>query len=123
MTRHDSHDPDRMRCAMPDRRARLETLRGGLQALVALLELDAACPWTQHFESCLTRAETLARGSPTQDDLDALSGTVAHVFGGMGSFNDYAPFRNGRLVRGMESLDALGDAVHAAALDLRRAAP
>lgn len=105
---------------MPDRRAQLETLRTELRALVAILRLDADCPWTRHFESCLSRAELLANGDPDQHALDALSGSVMHIFGGMGSFNDYAPWRSGQVIPGMETLDAASGAVYDAALELRR---
>ena len=105
---------------MPDRHAQLETLRTELRALVAMLRLDADCPWTRHFKSCLSRAELLANGDPDQHALDALSGSVLHVFGGMGSFNDYAPWHNGQVIRGMEALDAASGAVYDAALELRR---
>jgi len=42
------------------------------------------------------------------------------VFGGMGSFNDYAPWQNGQVIRGMEALTEAGGAVYEFALDLRR---
>ncbi|MFL6585626.1 MAG: DUF6966 domain-containing protein [Luteimonas sp.] len=105
---------------MPDRRAQLDTLRIHLGALVAMLRLDWDCPWTRHFESCLSRAEPLAKNAPDQETLNALSGAVMHVFGGMGSFNDYAPWRNGQCIRGMEALDTASGAVYDAALELRR---
>jgi len=105
---------------MPDRRAQLASLQRHLRALIALLRLDPECPWTRHFESCLSRAELLANGAPDQKALNALSGSVMHVFGGMGSFNDYAPWRHGQVIRGMEALDAASGAVYDAALELRR---
>ena len=105
---------------MPERRAQLETLQSELRALVELLRLDADCPWTRHFESCLSRAELLPNSAPDQETLNALSSSVMHVFGGMGSFNDYAPWRNGQVIRGMEALDAASGAVYDAALELRR---
>lgn len=43
-----------------------------------------------------------------------------HVFGGMGSFNDYAPWRSGQVIPGMETLDAASGAVYDAAPELRR---
>lgn len=105
---------------MTDCRAQLETLRTELRALLAMLRLDADCPWTRHFESCLSRADLLANETSDQQALDALSGSVMHVFGGMGSFNDYAPWHNGQVIRGMEALDAASGAVYDAALELRR---
>lgn len=105
---------------MSDRRAQLGKLQAHLQTLVALLRLDSGCQWTGHFESCLSHARQLASSSPSQDELNALSGSVMHVFGGMGSFNDYAPWQNGKVIRGMEALTEAGAAVYESALDLRR---
>lgn len=48
-----------------------------------------------------------------------LSGSVMSVFGGMGSFNDYVPFKHGRLIAGMEALDEASGRVYQAALALR----
>lgn len=104
---------------MPDRRAQLEKLQSDLAALVELLRLDAGCQWTRHFESCLSRARSLRSKVPAQEELNELSGSVMHVFGGMGSFNDYAPWKNGQVICGMETLDAAGSAVYESALALR----
>jgi hypothetical protein len=104
---------------MPDRRAQLEELQTHLAALVGMLRLDPRCQWTRHFEACLHRAESLAGGAP-QDELNVLSGSVISVFGGMGSFNDYAPWQNGQSIRGMEALSDVSGAVYQSALALRR---
>jgi hypothetical protein len=104
---------------MPDRRAQLEDLQTHLTALVLMLRLDSRCQWTRHFEACLHRAESLAAGTPEQDELSTLSGSVMNVFGGMGSFNDYAPWQNGRNIPGMEALSDVSGAVYHSALALR----
>ncbi|RXR07356.1 DUF6966 domain-containing protein [Pseudoxanthomonas composti] len=90
-----------------------------MQTLTKVLSLDGQCQWTAHFERCLSEAEQLGCKGLDQGQLSALSGRVMSVFGGMGSFNDYAPFRSGRLIRGMESLDAISGQVYASALSLR----
>ncbi|YCH23476.1 hypothetical protein M1D96_08290 [Pseudomonas sp. D1-3] len=41
------------------------------------------------------------------------------VYGGMGSFNDYAPWQNGRFIAGMESLDEASNCVYMAARAIR----
>jgi len=42
-----------------------------------------------------------------------------HVFGGMGSFNDYAPWHNGCTIPGMETLAEASGNVYQSALALR----
>ncbi|WP_414605858.1 DUF6966 domain-containing protein [Stenotrophomonas pavanii] len=85
-----------------------------------MLRLDSGCPWTGCFEPCLSHARLLASRSPSQDELNAHSGSVMPVFGGMGSFNDYALWRNGQIIRCMETLTEAGGAVYESGLDLRR---
>jgi len=104
---------------MPDRRAQLEELQTHLAALVSILRLDPRCQWTRHFEACLHRVEALAGRVLEQDELNSLSGSVMSVFGGMGSFNDYAPWQNGRVIPGMESLTDASGNVYQSALALR----
>ena len=104
---------------MPDRRTQLERLEAELVALVEILRLDPRCQWTSHFESCLSGAKLLSAGNPSQDELNELSGSVMYVFGGMGSFNDYAPWQNGRAIPGMEALTDTAGRVYQSALVLR----
>ena len=104
---------------MADRRTQLESLIGHLAALTDLLALDPKCQWRRHFVSCLLEAKSLSTSSPDQQQLNGLSGSVMSVFGGMGSFNDYAPFQNGRLIPGMEPLTEISGQVYQSALSLR----
>ena len=104
---------------MPDRRAQVEALIGHLTALNELLALDSECQWRRHFSSCLREARALALSNPDQSQLNGLSGSVMSVFGGMGSFNDYAPFRQGRPISGMELLEEASGQVYQSALSLR----
>ena len=104
---------------MSDRHAQLEKLAICLAELVDILRRDPRCQWTRHFESCLISAELLAAGNPSQSEINELSGSVMYVFGGMGSFNDYAPWQNGHVVPGMETLNETADNVHRSALALR----
>ena len=105
---------------MSDRRVQLEELRARLAALVKVLSLDPRCKWSRHFSACLHQAQSLSAAAPEQDKLNALSGSVMSVFGGMGSFNDYVPWHNGQVIRGMEVLDEVSGAVYESALALRR---
>ena len=104
---------------MEDRRAQLDSLIRDLGQLTELLAFDPACQWRHHFLTCLRSAKELSHAAPTQQDLSSLSGSVMSVFGGMGSFNDYAPFRGGRVIAGMESLEDISGRVYESALSLR----
>ena len=104
---------------MTDRRTQLAELAVNLAELVEVLRHDPRCQWTHHFESCLASTELLAAGNPTQSEINELSGSVMHVFGGMGSFNDYAPWQNGRTIPGMEALTDASGNVYQSAFALR----
>lgn len=104
---------------MEDRAAQLDELIMELSALCDLLAHDSRCEWRRHFVSCLRQAEALAATPHDQPSLNMLSGSVMSVFGGMGSFNDYVPFKHGRLIAGMEALDEASGRVYQAALALR----
>lgn len=69
----------------------LDQLIEALGRLVALLVLDPGCQWTRKFESDLAWAHQLKSGQVNASDLADLSASIRHVYGGMGSFNDYAP--------------------------------
>lgn len=69
----------------------LDQLIDALTRLVVLLELDPACQWTQHFASELKQACQLREKEIGARELAELSTSIRHVYGGMGSFNDYAP--------------------------------
>ena len=76
------------------RKEQLATLERALQSLCELLRLDPRCHWRNHFERCLETTSRLLQSGFDQADLNALSGSVRMVFGGMGSFNDYVPIMN-----------------------------
>ncbi|MFT3799765.1 MAG: hypothetical protein QM766_00970 [Burkholderiaceae bacterium] len=104
---------------MTDHRTQLAELATNLAELVGILQHDPSCQWTRHFELCLASIELLAAGNPSQSEINELSGSVMHVFGGMGSFNDYAPWQNGRTIPGMEALTDASAKVYQSALSLR----
>ncbi len=102
-----------------DRTSQVETLRGALRELVEVLSLDPQCQWRDHFECCLLHATELAHDVSRQDEASSLSCSVMSVYCGMGSFNDYAPYRNGQVIAGMEEIDRLSSNVFQSALSLR----
>lgn len=104
---------------MDDRAALLDELIAELSLLCDLLARDSECEWRRHFVSCLRQAEALSGTPLDQASLNMLSGSVMSVFGGMGSFNDYVPFKHGCLIAGMEALDEASGRVYEAALALR----
>lgn len=104
---------------MDDRASQLDELIRELGTLCDLLARDSECQWRRHFVSCLHQAQALADNPLDQQSLNLLSGSVMSVFGGMGSFNDYVPFKQGRLIAGMEALDEASGRVYEAALALR----
>ena len=74
-----------------NRSEQLDTLVASLSELIVILSFDPRCQWLSHFEKCLSDANYLRADGFTQNQLNELSGSVRSVFGGMGSFNDYAP--------------------------------
>ena len=109
---------------MENRHEQLVVLNDRLGELVSILALDPLCPWHKHFIACQQEASTLLRDGISQDALNQLSGSVMHVFGGSGSFNDYAPVttcQDGtfKAVAGMEGVGELTGNVYDAALALR----
>lgn len=108
-----------------DRHAQLKTLAEQLSRLVEVLRLDPDCQWRGHFEQCLQTVRDLLESSFTQDDLSNLSSSVMHVYGGMGSFSDYAPTsydaQSGRCtaIPGTEAFDEIAGLVYDGALSLR----
>jgi hypothetical protein len=108
-----------------DRRTQLESLVGSLEQLVSLLRLDAGCQWRPHFESSLQMARVFLESGFSQDDLSSFSSSVMSVYGGAGSFGDYAPTvydrSTGRcsVIPGTESFELLSSRVYDEALSLR----
>jgi hypothetical protein len=108
-----------------DRSRQLEELVESLGKLIAILKKDENCQWITHFERCLERGRELMSAGAEQSDLNDLSVSVMHVYGGMGSFNDYVPANvdhgTGRPIpiEGMESFEVASGLVHERALALR----
>lgn len=106
-------------------REALETLAEDLAALVEVLRRDPGCAWTRHLASCLSTAEALLASGFEREAASALAGSVMCIYGGAGSFNDYAPVTRVRdsgrleLLPGMEAVDALAGKVYRSALSLR----
>lgn len=105
------------------RSAQLDTLAVSLMELTEVLSLDPRCQWRRHFEQCLSTTRQLRATEFSQNQLNELSGSVRSVFGGMGSFNDYAPVAVAQggsvsVIRGMERLDQIAGQVHESALAL-----
>lgn len=97
----------------------LNELIAHLAALSDILALDPDSQWGAHFRNCLSTARVLAGTRYDADELTGLACSVMSVYGGMGSFNDYAPWQNGRLIAGMESLDEASNRVYTAARAIR----
>ena len=72
-----------------ERAAQLDRLISALEGLVEILEQDPSCRWTRHFQSSLQAARDFKRSGFGQSQLNELSGSIRHVFGGSGSFSDY----------------------------------
>ena len=109
---------------MNNRREQLEILHAHLGELVVVLAQDPLCQWRNHFVASQQRAASLLSHGFTQSELNELSGSVNHVFGGAGSFNDYAPVRaeaDGTFgpIAGMDGFDELSGNVYDSALALR----
>lgn len=106
------------------RRQQLVKLREQLKELVDVLEKDAGCQWTAHFRNSLAEAEALLASDFTQEELNLFAASVNSVYGGAGSFNDYAPLvspASGRpqAISGMENFDQIASAVYERAVELR----
>jgi hypothetical protein len=113
---------------MSNRPAQLQNLVLHLSDLTRLLSLDPNCQWSRHFSECLSTAKWLSSAGASQRQLNQLSGSVMSVFGGMGSFNDYAPVRpikNGTfsVIPGMESFTEVSGRVYDSAVALRVIGP
>jgi hypothetical protein len=84
-----------------------------LQRLTFLLSLDPSSIWTETFRRSSEIAEKMLDAPLDFAQLAQLSASIRHVFGGVGSFNDYEPMRfnpaSGRYIpiEGAEDFDAL----------------
>ena len=109
---------------MSNRPAQLANLVSHLGDLEVVLAFDPNCQWSNHFSRSLSTAKWLSSAGASQQQLNELSSSVTSVFGGMGSFNDYAPVRpagNGTyaVIPGMESLTEVSGRVYDSAVALR----
>ncbi|UCJ16026.1 hypothetical protein K5Q02_19755 [Pseudomonas sp. MM211] len=104
---------------MTNPQTQLNELIAHLAALTDILSFDAHSHWGAHFRNCLSTAQALAGSSCDADELTGLACSVMSVYGGMGSFNDYAPWENGRFIAGMESLDEVSNRVYMSARAIR----
>lgn len=104
---------------MTNAQTQLNELIAHLAALTDILALDPHSHWGAHFRNCLATARALTGSSHDGDELTGLACSVMSVYGGMGSFNDYAPWQNGRFIAGMESLDEASNRVYMAARAIR----
>jgi hypothetical protein len=122
--------PQPRRTAQPleqhmDRERDLDDLERSLTRLVALLRLDPTSMWQRHFEASLEKLRELRHAGYSQSDLNNLSASIMHVYGGMWSFNDYSPACfdkcSGRYttIPGTEDFRSLSSQVYDQALALR----
>lgn len=100
----------------------LENLIISLDQLVKILSHDPACQSHRHFERCLAYAQALKAEGFAVTELNDLSSQNRSVYGGMGSFADYAPVSSGpgnafSVIAGMDNFDAASKAVYQHALD------
>ena len=108
-----------------NRKEQLDKLIEELDQLIKILRHDKNCQWIQHFEDRLQEARILKDQCFEQKDLNQLSTAVMSVYGGAGSFNDYAPTvfskETGKItgIQGMEELSRWSKLVHQYALELR----
>ncbi|MCG1046298.1 hypothetical protein IHE31_06155 [Mycetohabitans rhizoxinica] len=107
----------------------LDQLADTLLRLVNLLTLDPSCQWVHKFKLDLEQANRLKAMSFNSSDLAKLSASIRHVYGGMGSFNDYEPTwydsATGRYVpiKGTEDFDMLRKKVFDLAIALITVGP
>jgi len=108
-----------------DHQRQLRTLRAKLAGLVDVLALDPKSQWKRKFESDLAQSQALLLAGGSRDEAISLAKSITDVYGGMGSFNDYAPTiydaATGRYstIPGAEAFDRLSNEVFEAALALR----
>jgi len=105
---------------MPDREAQLRELIESLRRLVTLLGRDPqAEPYSRHFHLCLATAEELLADDFAQSQLNELSGAVMHTFGGAGSFTEYHPWSDGKVLPWASDVDRAKRDVYDSAQSLR----
>jgi hypothetical protein len=104
---------------MADRKDQLERLIKSLRQLRDILRGDPTCRWTAGIESFGYEAEQLAAHGFSQSDLNGLSTSVQSIYGGMGSFSDYIPQADGRVLPWVDAFDKLRGDVYENALALK----
>ncbi|MFO0805078.1 MAG: hypothetical protein U0791_18385 [Gemmataceae bacterium] len=88
-------------------------------ALVGVLELDPACPWTDGFRDWLAEAQADCPAASRDDAVGRAAAAMRLFAGGMGGFNDYVPQRAGAVLPWAGRVHELGGEVFAAALAVR----
>lgn len=96
----------------------LDQLIQSLTAIIDLMRQEDDCHWLQGFEGFLLSAGQLKQGY-TQDDLIGLYASISSVYGGMGSFNDYIPDKDGEIAPWANDFDLLRSLVYEQAFALR----
>ncbi len=104
---------------MTDRKRQIEALIESLRHLGDILRRDPDCCWTDGIESFGYEAERLASDGCSPQDLDSLSASIRSVYGGMGSFLDYIPQANGKVLPWAHEFDRLRGEVYKHADSLR----
>lgn len=88
-------------------------LANALEQLNAMLSLDATSKWAGLFRHAAEVAKQMSDLPFDPSESARFSASIRHVFGGVGSFNDYEPMQfdpsSGRYItiNGTEGFDAL----------------
>ena len=107
------------------REEQIDKLIEALDKTINILKKDKNCQWTRHFVTCLQDVKELKNKGFNQEELNQLSAFIMSVYGGAGSFNDYAPTvfskETGKftVIQGMEELSHWSKLVYLFALELR----
>ena len=103
----------------------LKDLIDSLSKLVGILEMDPGCQWIEAFRNSLNQTRSLVGSNYGKEELVNLSSSITHVYGGMGSFNDYWPGiydpNTGRYTQipGTEDFEKISNEVYEIAIKLR----
>ena len=114
-----------MTIEMTNREKQIDKLIEALEKTIKILRHDKSYQWTRHFSTCLQDAKELQNKGFNQEELNQLSATIMSVYGGAGSFNDYAPSTFSKdtgkvtVIQGMEELSHWSKLVYQYAVELR----